>query len=107
MSKHDTVKKKKKTSQKITFLQKQNLNIFSRDKKKKETHRVHKLEKKKKQKNLTINKTCVCDPHSLNISFLNLGHEGEEEKKKERERDRNRETTKYFGHSRYNWHSTN
>lgn len=45
-------KKKKKPSQKITFLQKQNLNIFSRDKKKKkrkkETHRVHKLEKKKK-----------------------------------------------------------
>lgn len=21
------------------------------------------------EKNLTINKTCVCDPHSLNISF--------------------------------------
>lgn len=39
MSKHDTVKKKKKPSQKITFLQKQNLNIFSRDKKKKKKER--------------------------------------------------------------------
>jgi len=40
---------------------------------------------KKKKKNLTINKTCVCDPHSLNI--FNLDHEGEE-KKKESKRER-------------------
>lgn len=71
MSKHDTVK----TITENNILQKQNLNIFSRDK----TKGVHKLKRgdgKKTPKQLTINKTCVCDPHSLNISFLSLGDEG-------------------------------
>ena len=57
MSKHDTVKK---PSQKITFLQKQ-IGTFSRDK--------TSGSQAKKKKKLTINKTCVCDPHSLNISL--------------------------------------
>lgn len=47
--------------------------------------RVHKLKNKNKtkvtKKNLTINKTCVCDPHCLYI-FFNLVHWEEGKKRK-------------------------
>lgn len=56
MSKHDTVK----TITEQNILQNK-LKHISRDK------TSGSQAKKKKKKNLTINKTCVCDPHSLNI----------------------------------------
>ena len=69
MSKHDTVK----TITENNILQKQKIEHFSRDK-------TSGSQAKKKKKNLTINKTCVCDPHSLNISFKPIGDEGRGEK---------------------------
>lgn len=54
-----------------------------------------KKQKQNKQvkKNLTINKTCVCDPHCLYI-FFNLVHweEGKKKKKEKKRRLQNLDT---------------
>lgn len=105
MSKHDTVKKKKKTITENNIFTKTKFEHFftwQKKKKKKERNTSGSQARKEKKKNLTINKTCVCDPHSLNISLLNLGHEGEEEeeKKKERERQKQRDIKIFWTQSR-------
>lgn len=80
MSKHDTVKTI--TEQNILQKQTKKMNI-SRDKTSGSQAFKKKEEIKEKKINLTINKTCVCDPHCLYISF-NLVHWEERRRKKRR-----------------------